>query len=401
MGRSESMVTPPATTTATTDRTMGRLDALTGLRGVGMVLIVISHTSFQSGAKLNGPFAPILARMDLGVALFFVLSGFFLYRAYAVALLEGRPLPSTRRFLVNRAVRILPAYWLMVIAASAVLSSNHDARLGDLLRQFTLTRIYVGGSGGFFDGTVQTWSLDTIITFYLVLPLLAWLVSLSLTGAGPQQILRRQVVVIGLCVIASPVFTAAWAAGWIDRPLAHHWLPAYLGWFGAGMALAVASAALSTGAAGPVSRAAADAASVPGTVYLAAATVLAIAATPVAGPGGLDLGTGFQQVARIALLGIVAGLVVLPPALDQAPGHPLLRALGSRPMRWLGDISYGVFLYHLLALLVIYRLLDLRPFTGHFWTITLATLAVTIPLAWLSYRYVESPLSRLVRSRMA
>jgi peptidoglycan/LPS O-acetylase OafA/YrhL len=390
------MVTPP--TTVASSRGTARLDALTGMRGVGMVLIVISHTSFQSGAKLNGPFAPLLARMDLGVALFFVLSGFFLYRAYAAALLEGRQLPSTRRFLVNRAVRILPAYWLMVIAASAVLSANHDARLGDLVRQLTLTRIYLGGGGGFFEGTVQTWSLDTIVTFYLVLPVLAWLASLGLAGADPRTVLRRQVIVIGVCVATSPLFTAAWAAGWIDRPLAHHWLPAYLGWFGVGMALAVASAAPATGLAGPVSRAAADAASAPVTVYLAAAAVLAIAATPVAGPGGLDLGTGFNQVTRIALLGIVAGLVVLPPALDQAPRHPVLRALGSRPMRWLGDISYGVFLYHLLVLLVVTRLLDIRPFTGHFWTLTVVTLAITIPLAWLSYRYIESPLSRLARS---
>lgn len=396
MTRTSPLAGPPTIATGT-----ARLDALTGLRGVGMVLIVISHTSFQSGAKFNGPLAPLLVRMDVGVALFFVLSGFFLYRSYAAAALAGRPLPSTRQFLINRAVRILPAYWLMIVAASAVLNANHDARLGDLLRQLTLTRIYQGGSGGFFEGTIQTWSLDTIITFYLALPVLAWLVSRGVVGAGPQTVLRRQVIVIALCMAASPLFTAAWAAGWIDRPLAHHWLPAYLGWFGTGMALAVASAALAAGVAGPISRAAADAASAPGTVYLAAAALFAIAATPVAGPGGLDLGTGFNQVMRIALLGLVAGLIVLPGALDRAPGHALIRALGSRPMRWLGDISYGVFLYHLLALLVIVRLFDSPPFTGHFWTLTGATLAVTIPLAWLSYRYIESPLSRLVRTRTA
>lgn len=363
-----------------------------------MILIVISHTSFQSGAKLSGPFAPVLSRMDLGVALFFVLSAYFLYRSYARALLEGRALPSTGRFLAHRAVRILPAYWLTVLAAGVLLSGNRAATIGDVVRQLTLTRIYQRDGGGFFQGTVQTWSLDTIVTFYLALPLLAWLASVGLRGAGPERVLRRHVGVVAACLAAGPLFTAAWAAGWIDRPLAHHWLPAYLGWFGAGMALAVASAALATGTAGRLSRTAADAASTPGTVYLAAAAVFAIAATPISGPRGLDLGDGFNQIARIALLGVIAALIILPPALNQAPDSPLIRLLSSRRMQWLGDISYGVFLYHLVAMALVAQWLDLPPFSGNFWQLTIGTLALTIPLAWLSYRFIETPLIRRVKS---
>ncbi|HSI93103.1 MAG TPA: acyltransferase [Jiangellaceae bacterium] len=380
-------------------RTTARLAALTGLRGVGMILIVISHTSFHSGAKLTGPFSPVLNRMDIGVALFFVLSAFFLYRSYAQALLAGRPAPSTGRFLINRAVRILPAYWITVLAAGVLLSGNHTASVGDILRQLTLTRIYQREGAGFFEGTIQTWSLETIVTFYLALPLLAWLASVGLAGAEPHRVLRRHVLVVAACLAASPLFTAAWAAGWIDRPLAHHWLPAYLGWFGAGMAVAVASAALATDTAGRLSRTASDAASAPGTVYLAAIAIFAIAATPVAGPRGLELGGGFEQIARIALLGIVATLIILPPALNQAPENVITRVLSSSPVQWLGTISYGVFLYHLVALRLVVQALEIPAFTGRFWTLTLATLALTIPAAWLSYRYIETPLSRLVRSR--
>jgi peptidoglycan/LPS O-acetylase OafA/YrhL len=374
-----------------------KLAALTGLRGIGMLLIVVSHTSFHSGDKLQGALAPVLARMDLGVALFFALSGFFLYRSFARAALDGRPLPSLRAFAAHRTVRILPAYWLAVLMAWAFIPANHDANVADLIRQLTLTRIYQRHDTSFFEGTVQTWSLDTIVAFYLFVPLLAWIAVAGLAGAPPRRVLRRQSMVIAACVAASPVFTAAWAAGWIPWPLGHHWLPAYLGWFGAGMALALASLVLARNEAGPVSRLAGVAASVPGTVYLVALAAFAIAATPIAGPGGLDLGDGFHQVARIGLLGVIACLIVLPPALDPSSTNIATRVLSAPPLLWLGEISYGVFLYHVIALILVADWLEIPPFTGRFWTLTAATLAVTIPAAWMSYRYLESPLIDRVR----
>ena len=63
-----------------THRTL-RFPALDGLRIAGAVAVVSTHVGFTSGASLNGQQAGLLARLDAGVPLFFVVSGFLLYSA--------------------------------------------------------------------------------------------------------------------------------------------------------------------------------------------------------------------------------------------------------------------------------------------------------------------------------
>ncbi len=82
----------------------------------------------------------LLARMDVGVAIFFVLSGFLLYRPWACATLAGRT-PRARRYLWRRAVRILPAYWVALVV---VLLTVADASPADAVRHLTLTQLYGG-----------------------------------------------------------------------------------------------------------------------------------------------------------------------------------------------------------------------------------------------------------------
>ncbi len=67
--------------------------------------------------------------------LFFVLSGFLLWRPIASAVLRGRRLPSVRRYARNRALRILPAYWVVLLATALVLQSGPAMRLRGLSRR--------------------------------------------------------------------------------------------------------------------------------------------------------------------------------------------------------------------------------------------------------------------------
>ena len=62
---------------------------LEGYRALAAALVVATHAGFQTAASLRGPWAGTLARMDFGVALFFVLSGFLLFRPHAAAHLIG------------------------------------------------------------------------------------------------------------------------------------------------------------------------------------------------------------------------------------------------------------------------------------------------------------------------
>ena len=198
---------------------------------LGALAVVTTHVGFSSGASLNTPFAGLLARLDVGVALFFVISGFLLYRPHARARMSGTISPSTGHYLMHRALRILPALWVTVLVA-AVLVPSATSGAASYLRVATLTQIYTGQP--FLPGLTQMWSLATEAAFYLLLPLLAW--ALGRTAGDPRRWSRATIGAL----IALAVLSALWVAGVAgsDGGVRGLWLPAYLGWFGIGMALA-------------------------------------------------------------------------------------------------------------------------------------------------------------------
>jgi peptidoglycan/LPS O-acetylase OafA/YrhL len=328
------------------------LPALDGLRAVAALAVLLTHVAFQTGEIVRGAGGAVLARFDAGVAVFFVLSGFLLYRPYAL----GRP-PSPRRYALRRVLRILPAYWLVLVfvALSGPVSWAH----------VWLGQTYVGPLA---PGFTQSWSLCTEVAFYAVLPLLAraatrwrWVVPASIAG------------------------TYAWiglvhATGISDRALL--WLPGHLDWFAVGMLLAAAP---------PVLR---RAAAWPGTCWAAAGVLLWLLSTPVAGPLTLAPIPGGAALAKEAGYAVVGGLLLLPAAYGPA-GSGLLRFLGSEPMRWLGRVSYGVFLWHVLVLSWVYSLTGWAAFGGRMLAVTLLTLLGSVGIAALSWVVVERPALRL------
>ena len=71
----------------------------------------------------------MLSRLDIGVAIFFAISGFLLYRPHVVAWFEETRAAATLPYLRNRALRILPALWVAVLLA-ALLVPNDSPSLG-------------------------------------------------------------------------------------------------------------------------------------------------------------------------------------------------------------------------------------------------------------------------------
>jgi peptidoglycan/LPS O-acetylase OafA/YrhL len=389
------MTTASAATSPT--RTARWFPALDGLRAIGALAVVLTHVGFHSGRSLNGWSAPVLSRLDIGVAIFFVLSGFLLYRPHVRAALEERPRVPVRRYLAHRVLRIVPAYWVVVAAAAVLLVENDAAGWQTWLRTATFTQIYTPGT--LATGLTQMWSLATEVAFYLLLPVVAAGAALwSGRAKSRAALLRRQAVVVTGCMAVTPAFLLLVDKGVVDNPAAGIWLPAYLGWFGLGMALAVGRAAVEAGVPGPISGRAVALASAPGTLWLAAAMLFVILTTPIAGPRTLDPPTGFEAAVKNALYGVVAVLLVLPAALRQ-PDSRVVGWLSSRPMRVLGEISYGIFLYHLLVLELVRRWLGHVTFSGQFWMLAALTLAITLPLAWVSYHLMERPLMRWGRAR--
>src|SRR3954453_12017970 len=81
-----------------------------GLRATAAFLVFLHHVGFLSGATFNTRAGGVLARFgDIGVAVFFSLSGFLLGRPYVAAILDERPLPDMRAFYRRRLLRIVPA----------------------------------------------------------------------------------------------------------------------------------------------------------------------------------------------------------------------------------------------------------------------------------------------------
>ncbi len=356
----------------------GRLPALDGVRAVAAIAIVVTHVAFQTGSVQDGPLGALQARLDCGVAIFFALSGFLLVRPW----LDGDPLPRGAYF-ARRAARVFPAYWLAMTAA--VLVDRPDAWTA-------VTHVWLGQvyAGRLLDDFTQTWSLSAEVAFYLVLPVGAPLLA--------RYTPRRQLAILGGLAVAGLALTWLVRAdvGIPDR--AGFWMPVHLSWFAGGIALAVlirpgaATAGLDT----PV-RWLRQCAAAPGTVWAVAVVVLAFASTPLAGPLTLIAPTSGTAVMKELLYTVVAVLVLAPFVTTPAgPAYGLRATLASPVGRWLGHLSYGIFLWHLLVLHAVFVVLDRPRFAGGELTVLVWTLLGSIVIAALSWHLVEAPILRRV-----
>jgi peptidoglycan/LPS O-acetylase OafA/YrhL len=368
-------------------RTERAFPCLDGARAIAATAVVITHVSFWTGDHGPDLLGRASARLDVGVAIFFVLSGFLLSRPLFLAAATGRPAPRTAAYLWRRALRILPAYWLTVAAALLLLPGNAGAGPAVWLRHLTLTQIY--GAGWIGEGLSHTWSLCTEVAFYALLPL---------AGAGLVRLARPRLDRPGRVLLALGAVTLlglVWLAWlWATRPSLAPldlWLPSFPGWFAAGMALAVLSVA---DPAWWPARRVAELGSSLATCWAGAAALFWIATSTVAGPVALAVPTPGQAVTKSLLYLGVAALVVLPLVFGDQRQGTVRRVLASPPVAFLGEISYGLFLVHVLVLAGGYAAFGWVPFTGNVVLVLLGTWVVSALLAGLVYVLVERPLRR-------
>lgn len=352
----------------------GRVDALTGLRAVAALLVLTTHAAFATGTLTNDFFGSAYARLEVGVAIFFALSGFLLFRPWVRAAAADTPPPRLPRYARHRIRRIMPPYIVAVLATFAVYvvftpGPNPGQTWTGLVRHLTLTQIYTHDylTTLLHPGLSQMWSLAVEVAFYAILPLLAYLLLTVLCGGRwhPRLLLAA---LAGLAAVPPAWLLVTHGGGWLPNS-AGMWLPAHLGPFLGGMALAVLQRMgmrVSARAAIP-----------------AAALAFLAACTPIA--GGTVLGADeplWTPVAKAMLYTVVATLLLAPLVLGDDGW--LSRILGSRPMVWLGEISYEIFLLQAVVMAVtVHAVLQWPLFTGSLTVLCLMTLAITVPLAWL------------------
>ncbi len=364
--------------------------ALTGLRAVASLAVVGTHAAFWTGRYAADTLGLVWARLDFGVALFFALSGFLLFRPWIASLVAGPGLPDTGKYAWNRILRIIPAYWIVVAIAFVALDSKAGNGSGGLLRQLTLTQIY--GDNHIHSGVTQTWSLATELAFYAILPVLGWFV-VRVVCRGRWHPIRILAFLGVLCMANFAYFVAIYQVPDIT-PTSRMWLPGYLSWFAVGMALTVVVAA-ATELKSWASQFLATAAESPLAFWVLGLSCLALAATPIAGVPSLYQESAGTAIARNILYASAAFLLMAPLVTPRA--NVVQRALALPVMQWLGKISYELFLVHILLVELTMNILGYQTFTGSVLFVFVVTLAFSIPASWLLYRVLEVPLKRFHR----
>lgn len=337
-----------------------RVREIEGLRAVAAGLVVVFHLSAAVNTTHPGLVSPDaiywIARFGpLGVAIFFVLSGYLLYSPFASAALAGLPSPNLTRYYVRRFARIFPAYWVAVTVYLFVVGPNQVHGVADAAEFLGLAQNY--HAGNMLRGLGVAWTLVIEVSFYVVLPVIAWILR------GPRSAhlsanarLRRQLcglAVIYCAGVASRFVGVDSRSLWVVE---HHlwrphryldlWLPGFLDWFALGMLLAVLGTWHQAGH--PLPR---WVATLTNRLWISWAGAFVVYWTLQQANFPTTIGTAYtvsQVMIKNTLMPIAGVLIVLPVALGAGNRGLLRSVLRTRPFVTVGVASYGVYLWHVI-----------------------------------------------------
>ncbi|MGZ4683029.1 MAG: acyltransferase family protein [Acidimicrobiales bacterium] len=345
-----------------------------GIRAIAIVLVVAYHAGL-----------PLFGGGFIGVDVFFVISGFLISRNL---LREGdsQGRISLGRFWARRVRRLVPALALVVavtLVASYLILPLFQmvdvAKQGAAASLYVSNILFAGQASSYFGGDItaspflHTWSLGVEEQFYLVWPVIfavvCWVVTRRRAGGGGQGRRRMLVAVFGATLVGSLALNLVLTA--------HRSTWAFFGLPARAWEFAVAGLL----AAIPVPRllrrvSARTALAIAGLGLLAVAMALISDSTPYPGPW--------------ALLPVTATLLLILAGETwggEVRATPLSSALAVPPMQWLGRVSYSWYLWHWPAIVLFVAAVDSDAIRVK----STAALA-TLPVAWLAYRYFETPL---------
>jgi peptidoglycan/LPS O-acetylase OafA/YrhL len=385
--------------------TNSRLAGADGLRAIACLLVVWHHTA----QKLNpeGASALISAlhflgmRGEVGVSLFFVLSGCLLSLPFWASFVNGKPFPSIKRYSINRAARIAPAFWLNLIICNilAIWVFNLEFNWQKFVSAFFFINSY--NYSTFFPTELNgpLWSIGLEVSCYLLLPIVLFVIFKTAKSTSLAMI-SVAAVILALQVLNPLVIQAfmtdkvekGWQFG-IDGG-AKLWLPYWnIGSFFTQFLLG----------------------------SLAALVIVHLKSKQTKANRLFDLGF-LVAIASAILLIIVRLIPGAPDSFTQQPyASPyfallmslalicgsqsvfVARLIDNRLFSWLAKLSFSIYLWHVLVMEVIsrqfisdYVYYGLTNVTQ--WILISSTvLIISIAIAAASWKWVESPIIRAVR----
>lgn len=358
------------------------------MRAIAVLSVVVVHVAVFA-APGTVPLPRLLLHLNVGVTVFFLISGFLLYRPFIAHRAGGAAAPAIAQYAKRRVLRIFPAYWL-ALTILTLLPGTVGVGDGQWLTQYSLTQtLPLGGDpgtcGASIDcGLAQTWSLVVELSFYAVLPLWFVLSERLARGEGTRTWVASELGLLAILAAASTVLHFVVSDGGVASFIGGS-VVGYVLWFALGMGLAITSVAIEGR---PRPRWCELIASHPGLTWFAALGLYAILAFAL--PASPFLFAPGQQLWTHLAFGAVALLLMLPAVLgDDAGGIPR-RLLAQPVVGWLGLVSYGIFLWHYVVALE----LGNRGDGLGFWPLLAATLAISITAAAVSYYALERPVLR-------
>jgi peptidoglycan/LPS O-acetylase OafA/YrhL len=385
-----------STSRAIDDARGTRVAPLDGMRAFAVLAVILFHA-----------YTPWAIGGFYGVDVFFVLSG-YLITSILVSEWQDKGRISLRHFWARRARRLLPALFLMLLVVLLVADIwpsvlGSPGLLGDTLATifYSSNWRFLAEHANYFttysnpSPLLHTWTLAIEEQFYLVWPILVVAVLTVFSRRGAKAIggdsfaepgsSRRPLTVLLVLALVGAAASATWM--WVLTPMGTlNVNRAYYGSDTRAQAILIGAAlALACALWGPVWRAASRVA-----LYgagILGALVLVFMWRNVAETSDLAFHGGFAVVA------LAAAAVVL--CVSQLPKHPLALAIGIAPLRYLGRISYGMYLWYWPVLLVATAN---RVHLGGLELLSLR-IAVIVALASCSFHFVETPIQNGVFHR--
>jgi peptidoglycan/LPS O-acetylase OafA/YrhL len=362
-----------------------RFPLFDSLRAIAALSVLLFHIAFVLRGFAKPGYGPYLIELNIGVPIFFLISGFLLYRPFVAARLADDRLPAVGPYAIRRFSRIAPAYWV-ALPIVAVWTSL-PAVLHNPLPYFGFAEVYDRKT--LISGYGIAWTLCVEVSFYALLPL--WALAIRrLPGRSPRQVALTEAVPLVLVFAAALVWNATQtevSRGQVVFTPEVATLPAFLDHFALGMALAVASVGLAGRESQPLATRVVQRASWLPWVLAAGAYVALCNVDRSSGVAG--------GVARHELRGVVALCVLLPAVFGDTQGGAVRRLLADRRLQWVGLISYSLYLWHP-AITRKIALADWEP-TLSWPGFAVAAIVVSIAVAAASFYLVERPALRIGR----